>query len=494
MSGGRIALLVAGVLLALTGLGIAISGGAVLWVHGTQRNADGFVTSPTYELATDGYALTAERIDLGAARRGDWVPWFQEFDVQFDVSPGGQDELFVGIARADDIDGYLDGVAHAEVASLGRGSADVRYRERAGGPPAVPGSQDFWVASTEGQGRQDLRWRLESGTWAVVIMNADASPGVAVDAEAGARVGFLLPLGLTMLIGGMLLLAAGTVMIVVATAGGVGPREEQPGAGTAPAGATGAVATGAGGEAPPGGRAYPAVLVGHPDERLSRWLWLVKWLLVIPHVVVLAFLWLAFSVLTVVAGFAILFTGRYPRGIFDFNVGVVRWTWRVGFYSYSALGTDRYPPFSLTAADYPATFDVAYPERLSRGLVLVKWWLLAIPHYLVVAVFAGGALSWSYRPTGAEDWQWAFGGGLIGLLVLVAGVVLLFTGRYPAGLFDFVMGLNRWVYRVIAYATLMTDAYPPFRIDPGPDDPGTVPERPRGGAPTGARAPTPTSQ
>jgi Domain of unknown function (DUF4389) len=91
-------------------------------------------------------------------------------------------------------------------------------------------------------------------------------------------------------------------------------------------------------------------------------------------------LWIAFFVRSVVALVAILFTGRYPRGIFDRNVGVMRWTWRVGYYSYSALGTDAYPPFTLAEVpEYPARLSVAYPQSLSRGLALAKWWLLPIP-------------------------------------------------------------------------------------------------------------------
>jgi hypothetical protein len=236
---------------------------------------------------------------------------------------------------------------------------------------------------------------------------------------------------------------------------------------------------------------YPVRVDGSLDPSLSRGLWLVKWLLLIPHFVVLAFLWLAFVVLTVVAFFAILITGRYPRTLFDFNVGVLRWSWRVHHYGYAALGTDRYPPFTLAdVPDYPAHLDVAYPERLSRGLVLVKWWLLALPHYLILAVFVGGGI-WLGTGGNGSDGAWDDGwgaGGLVAILVLVAGVVLLFTGRYPRPVYDFVLGMDRWALRVAAYVGLMTDRYPPFRLDMGGPDPESLPVGPAPLPPAGVAA------
>ncbi len=222
---------------------------------------------------------------------------------------------------------------------------------------------------------------------------------------------------------------------------------------------------------------YPVRVSGRLDPGLSRGLWLVKWLLLIPHLVVLVFLGVAYWMLTVVAFVAILATGRYPRAIFGFNVGVLRWGWRVAYYGYGANGTDRYPPFTLAdVPDYPARLEVDYPERVSRGRALVQWWLLAIPHYLVLAFFVGSAATIVGRVnlTGAVG----FDGGLVTVLVLIAAVALLFTGRYPRGIFDAVLGMNRWVLRVAAYTSLMTDVYPPFRLDQGPEEPTQTPQLP----------------
>ncbi|MFJ5957709.1 DUF4389 domain-containing protein [Paenarthrobacter sp. NPDC092416] len=212
------------------------------------------------------------------------------------------------------------------------------------------------------------------------------------------------------------------------------------------------------------GAAYPARLEGQLDPNLSRWMWLVKWFLAIPHYMVLAFLGFAFVVVTIAAGFAILFTGRYPASLFQFTVGVMRWNWRVAFYANGVMGTDQYPPFTLAHTDYPATFEVDYPEKLSHWKVLVKSWLLALPHLVIVGLITGSI--WSSSTQGGTN-----GLSLLGVLVFITAVILLFTGVYRVGLFNLIMGINRWIYRTITYAALMRDNYPPFRLDQGPLDP-----------------------
>ena len=229
---------------------------------------------------------------------------------------------------------------------------------------------------------------------------------------------------------------------------------------------------------------YPVRVEVAPEVEASRWMWLVKWLLALPHVVVLVFLWLGVVAVSIAAFFAILFTERYPRSLFDYTVGVLRWTWRVQYYAYGVLGTDRYPPFTLAdVPDYPARLDVEYPERLSRGLVLVKWWLLAIPQYVVVALLSGWSTTHTVQGT---DYTVQYP-GLISVLVLVGAVVLLFTARFPTPLYLLVVGLNRWVLRVSGYALLLTDAYPPFRLDMEPASPAASAPPPPAAPEPGAR-------
>jgi hypothetical protein len=458
---GRILLVILGSIVALLAAGLLAAGIVLLWADQTQRDDDGFLTTPTERFERDSFAIVSDNIDLFETDAGE--DWLLLDDVLGDIRLRSENvdggETFVGIGRTADVRRYLGDVERDEVTDLDFEPFRVSYRRFEGGAPAGPPTeQTFWAASASGAGEQTATWSPESGNWTVVVMNADGSQGVAVELSAGAKASFLLWLAIGLVVAGALLLAAGATIVVL------GAR-----------GATGTPATGAAAAAPAlagaGPTVYPVALRGELDPALSRGLWLVKWLLAVPHYIVLAFLWIAFWVLSVVAFFAILFTGRYPRGIFDFNVGVLRWTWRVAFYSYWALGTDRYPPFTLAPVpDYPASLEIDYPERLSHWLPLVKW-LLAIPHLVLVGIFVGG---WGWGWT--DDHFWGIGlAGLVGVLVLIAGFVLLFTRNYPRTLFDFALGLDRWVFRVAAYVSLMRDEYPPFRLDMGPTEPAERP-------------------
>jgi len=466
MRPGKIVALIFGVIIALITFALVAGGGVLTWAHATQRDAEGFITSPEYRLETSRYALASGAVDV-AVVPADWWP-SDLLDVRFVAARADSETVFLGIGPSDDVAGYLSGVAYDEVTHLGR-RTDIGYEPHEGGAPSsLPGEQVFWVASTQGTGIQSVTWDVERGSWTVVVMNAAAEPGVVVNLEAGARISWLFPVALGLLIAGAVIGALAAALLVWATR-----REERaaPAAGEAPA---------APGGMPEG--AYPAAIAGSIDPSLSRGLWLIKWLLALPHYVCLAFLWVAFALLTVLAFFAILFTGRYPKGMFEFNVGVLRWTWRVSFYAFNPAGTDRYPPFTLADTDYPARLEITYPERLSRGLVLVKWWFLAIPHYLIVGALTSGLVWWAGDSGG--DGAWEAGGGLMALLALIALVGLLFGSRYPQGLFNLLMGLHRWVIRVVVYAALMRDDYPPFRLDMGGDDPAGLSAS--GGAPPGA--------
>lgn len=459
---GRVVSIVVGSLVALLAIGLVLGGLALLFAHVALRDDDGYFNSPTRSFSTPTHALTAERLRLGdlEGQGGDWAVEQFAGRVRVRAELTGGAPVFIGIARERELDAYLSGVAHDRVLD----DRPTRYeRARGARRPAPPASQRFWVASASGPGQRTAEWEVRGGRWGVVVMKSDGTRGVSADVRVGAEVDWVLGLGIALLAVGLMFGAGAAALLWTGV-----HRPRGPGAGAfavAPA-APPATAT-ATAEPPtaatePGSVSHPVELRAELDEPLSPWLWLVKWILVIPHAIVLAFLWIAFAFLWIVALVAIVATGRYPRAIFDFNVGVLRWTWRVGYYAWGAIGTDRYPPFTLASVpDYPADLEIPYPERLSRGKALVKWWLLAIPHYVALTALLGGGW-WPFWWAGT----WSAGlPGLLPLLVLVAGFVLLFTGRYPRDVFRLVVGINRWALRVAAYAALMRDEYPPFRLE-----------------------------
>jgi len=182
------------------------------------------------------------------------------------------------------------------------------------------------------------------------------------------------------------------------------------------------------------GAGYPLRFDVQYPEALSRWKIFVKWLLAIPH---FAVVYVVAAVMTVIAFFSILFTGKYPEGLFRFVVNVSRWN--ANLMAYVGLMRDEYPPFSWDPGQYPVTYDVDYPPELKRWAPLYKW-LLAVPHLIaLLVVFIIAYIMW-----------------------VVAFFAILFTGRFPKGPFDFIVGALRWNYRVSAYTSLLRDEYPPF--------------------------------
>ncbi len=465
---GHVMAIAFGAILALAGIGSLIGAGVLGWANATQRDSRGYFSTSTDRFTTSSFAITSDRLDLrSGAGPGEW---FINNDNIATVRLRAKtpSDVFIGIGPVADVERYLNGVAHDEVTNVSYRPFSVEYRRSPGtNTPTSPTTETFWVAKTTGPGTRTLTWAPTQGEWAVVVMNPDATPTVTADIALAVRVPFLGSIIRALSIGGIIAVVLGAVLIIF------GATRSQRGAPVRTRDAIAAVP-----EAHDGlperlaSRTSPVHLEGHMVEPLNRWLWLVKWFLLIPHVIVLAFLWVAFVVLTAAAGIAIVFTGRYPRSLFDFNVGVLRWNWRVGFYGPSAYGTDRYPPFTLARTDYPASLDIDYPEHLSRWLVFVKSWLLAIPHLIIVAVFSAG---WSWNRNSSNGFwratQLGYPGGLIGICATIAGIVVLVRRNYPHGLFDFIIGMNRWVYRVIAYVALMTDDYPPFHFDGGPTEP-----------------------
>ena len=184
-------------------------------------------------------------------------------------------------------------------------------------------------------------------------------------------------------------------------------------------------------------------------EKLSRLHLVAKvlfgWLYVgIPHGIILYILSIVALVLHVIAFVVVLFTGRYPRGIFDIMLGFLAWSTRVD--AYTNLMTDRYPPFALTVDNYPAAIGIEYPEQVSRLTAALRfflgWLYVGIPHGIALLVLGTVAF----------------------VLLIVSAFAILFTGSYPRALFGFIEGVMRWGLRVNAYLFLLDDHYPPFSL------------------------------
>jgi hypothetical protein len=192
--------------------------------------------------------------------------------------------------------------------------------------------------------------------------------------------------------------------------------------------------------------AYPATLDFAGPDQIARWRPLVHWILVIPQMIIVAVLGFVAGVILLISFFAILFTRRIPEGLFNFQVMSQRYSWRA--YSYAWFMRESYPPFEFPMsasdpADDPAALAVEPPELVNRWLPLVKW-LLAIPHQIVLFVL------------------WF----VTGILVVIAFFYVIFTGRYPLGIRNFLIGYARWYWRVWAYTYLLRDEYPPFSLEP----------------------------
>jgi len=436
MSAGRVLLLVFGAILVLIAVGLLAGGGALLWAEGALKDDEGFYTTRAVRLARDSYAIVSEpaEIELGPT----WIlDWSRLVTVKVEATSSEPSKgLFIGIAETEAASAYLRGVKHDEIVELDIWKRRVEYLHHPGGPPpAAPASQTFWVASAHGLGTQTLKWDLEPGNWVLVLMNEDGSRGVDVAASLGVKVPLMPGIAIGLLVGGIVVLLAGGFMIFMAVRRPCRPEAQQ------------------------GGfmAEYPATLsIDYPERALDRLTTFFRPFTAIPILVVLGLLagpmliweegpWrfeisglAAFVVLPTLL--LILFRQKYPRWWFDWNLALARFTARVA--AYLALLTDVYPS---TDEEQAVHLEIRYPdakEELNRWLPLVKWFL-AIPHYIVLWFLDIAAV----------------------VVIIIAWFAILFTGRYPRDLFDFVVGVFRWHLRVLAYAFLLTtDRYPPFSL------------------------------
>jgi hypothetical protein len=215
MSGGRIALLVVGSVIALLGLAALAGGAALLIANQTQRDSTGFFSTSSESFRTDSHAIVSESVEVGT----DGPDWLFEEGRLATIRVRGANadqgrELFIGVARTADVRSYLAGTRYATLADFEIDPFRATYRASSGSSaPSEPGPQDFWTAAAEGPGTQSLEWDVANGDWSFVVMNADASPGVNADLSVGAKVPFIFWLGVGLAVGGVFLLAGASALI-----------------------------------------------------------------------------------------------------------------------------------------------------------------------------------------------------------------------------------------------------------------------------------------
>lgn len=208
-TGGRIAALVIGALLALFSVALVGAGGTALWADLTQREG-GYVTTDVHDFSSSGSALSTVSTELGSAGVG-WLYSPDLMDkVRIRVTPTSDQTVFVGIGPSQDVDRYLAGVGHTVISEFWEDKVEQVGGSRS---PAAPASQGFWVASATGTGAQDVVWDATDGSWTVVVMNADAKPGIAVGTDLGAKFPALLWVALGVLVAGAVFLAGGALLI-----------------------------------------------------------------------------------------------------------------------------------------------------------------------------------------------------------------------------------------------------------------------------------------
>lgn len=213
MRPAKIVAIIIGALLIIIGLAVLAPGSLLLWINGTQKDSNGFFSTSFRDLNSSGYALITPEVQLHLGS-GNWIPGGGT--VQIRATGGGAAPIFVGVGPTDQVTAYLSGVAYDEVTNLGWFSASVQYSHHEGSAPSAPPEQQtFWTAKQEGTGTQTLQWQVQSGNWTAVLMNGDATAPVNVSVSLGARLGFLLPLGIGLTAAGVVILAVGILLVIL---------------------------------------------------------------------------------------------------------------------------------------------------------------------------------------------------------------------------------------------------------------------------------------